>query len=323
MNRFPTRLILACVTLIVTVCGVHQSGEAGSVRKIGIFAFSREMRYEDARKGIIDQLRQDGYAEPVTLFVYENADANKAKAAEIVRKMQSEKFDLIFTLGTNMTIPVAREIKDVPIVFSSVYDPIASGIAQSWESSGNNTTGTTSHVPMGRLVDVLVQFRPVKNLHVLYAPNEKNSEVQLRELQTTEKMQHVRIVPVPVSSTEEIGRVLPVITKTADAIFLTGSNLIGGEAFTIASIATKAGVITITHLPDLVEQGVLLGFTYDPYETARVAGAKAVRILKGAKPSSIPIETSHYAVLLNKKTAQSGKFAVAPEFLKKVTRIIE
>ncbi len=52
--------------------------------------------------------------------------------------------------------------------------------------------------------------------------------------------------------------------------------------------ANKGKVVTITHLDDLVENGVLLGVCANSYLVGRLAGEKAVKILKGAKPSSIP-----------------------------------
>jgi putative ABC transport system substrate-binding protein len=325
MNLVPVRIRLLCLLVAIFAFGsAPRSGDAGPAKKIGIFAFSREARYENAGKGIRDQLRQDGYDEPGTQFVTANADANKAKAAEIVQRIRSEKFDLIFTLGTNMTIPIAREIKNVPIVFSEVYDPVASGIAQSWASSGNNTTGVSSHVPMNRLVETLLLFSRAKKLAVLYAPNEKNAELQLRELLEIEKTHVIDIVPMPVSSKEDIARALPVITKTVDAIFVTGSNLIGSNISEIAATATKAGIVTISHLDDLVDGGVLLGFAPNSYEDGRLAGVKAVQVLKGTKPSAIPIEPlKKNDILLNGKTAKAGKFTVPPDFMKKVTRTIE
>jgi putative ABC transport system substrate-binding protein len=65
-----------------------------------------------------------------------------------------------------------------------VYDPVEAGIAKDWEGSGNNTTGTSSKIPMSNLMDCLTDFAPVKRLAVMYTPGEKNSETQLKGRQT-------------------------------------------------------------------------------------------------------------------------------------------
>ena len=140
------------------------SVEAKAEKKVGILIFSEEARYKEATTGFMEKLKEEGFTEPKIKIIIENAGANKARAAELVKKYSAEKMDLIFTLGTSMTIPVAREIKDIPIVFGIVYDPVEAGITKSWKSSGNNTTGASTRIPMQKMIDVLKEFMPVKRL---------------------------------------------------------------------------------------------------------------------------------------------------------------
>ena len=89
-------------------------------------------------------------------------------------------------------------------------------------------------------------------------------------------------------------------------------------------MAIKAKVVTITHLEDLVEKGVLLGVCPSTYLMGRLAGQKAVKILKGVKPSSIPIETlKQFDVMINLKTAKAGGFQTPPDFMKTVKKTVE
>jgi putative ABC transport system substrate-binding protein len=300
------------------------SAEAGAEKSIGILLFSGEARYVEATKGFKDTLREAGFGEPQTRISTENADANKAKAAELVQKYAAAKMDLIFAVGTHATLAVTREIKDVPIVFGVVYDPVEAGIAKDWKSSGNNTTGTSTKMPMSELMDSLKRFAPVKSLAVLYTYGEKNSEAQLRDLQGIQANYGIKIVPVPLSRTDEIPQLLPLVLRSTDALYITGSNLVDSQIATIVDMATKAKITTITHLDDLVEKGVLLGVCPSPYLLGRLAGEKAVEIFKGAEPSSIPIESlKQFEVIINLKTARAGGFQVPPDFLKTVTKTIE
>ena len=89
-------------------------------------------------------------------------------------------------------------------------------------------------------------------------------------------------------------------------------------------MAAEAKVATITHRDDFVEKGVLLGVSENAYALGRVAGGKALKVLKGEKPSSIPIEsTSKIDFILNLKTAKAGQFKIPPAFMKRVTKIIK
>ena len=92
----------------------------------------------------------------------------------------------------------------------------------------------------------------------------------------------------------------------------------------IVDMATKARVITITHRNDLVDRGVLLGICANPYLVGRLAGEKIVKVLKGSRPSSIPIGfLSRFDLKLNLKTAKAGGFRPSPSFMKSVTKLVE
>ncbi|HET6462133.1 MAG TPA: ABC transporter substrate-binding protein [Syntrophales bacterium] len=320
MQTMKKRLAIAVVSLTLTLFSI----EAQAQRKIGVLMFSEEVRYIEALKGNKDKLRKGGFGEPKTTFIVEQAGANKARAAELVQTFVAGKPDLIITLGTSATLAVSREIQDVPIVFSVVYDPVEAGIAKGWKSSGNNTTGSSSKIPMSRLMETLQHFTRVKRLAVLYTTGEKNSESVLKDLQRIEANYKIKVIPVRLTKIEEVNQLLPEVLRTADALYVTGSNLIDSQVSLIADMATKAKVITITHLEDLAEKGVLLGVCADAYSMGQLAGEKAVKILKGGKPSSIPIELAKTSdVILNMKTVQKGQFQIPPNLMKTITRTIE
>jgi putative ABC transport system substrate-binding protein len=298
--------------------------EARAEKNIGILMFSEETRYQEATKAIMEYLKKNGYAEPAAKYTVANAGANKGKAAELVKTFAAAKYDLIFSMGTSITLAAAREIKDVPIVFSIVYDPVEAGIARDWKSSGNNTTGISSQVPITKLLDTLKDFVTVKKLAVLYTPGEKNSESILKDLMEVQANYKIKIVPVPLTKKEEIMRTLPDVIRMTDALYVTGSNLVDSEILTVVDVATKAKVVTISHLEDLIKKGVLLGVSASSYQSGLMAADKGVKILKGAKPASLPIETVKKPdVVINMKTVKKGQFKVPPEFMKTVTKVFE
>jgi putative ABC transport system substrate-binding protein len=300
------------------------SGEARAEKKIGVLIWSEEGRYSESKNGIMDQLKKSGFGEGTVKFTVENAGGNKAKAAEFAQKFAAAKLDMIIVVGTSAAVAVAREIKTVPVVFSMVYDPVDAKIADDWKSSGNNTTGVSSRVPMSKLVSTLKQLAPVKKLAVLYTPGEKNSETQLKEIQAVQNEAQIKVVPVPLTNKEQVSSIMSDVTSVADAIYLSGSGIVGDSVSTIVDIATKAKIITVTHLDDFVDKGVLLGVCANPHKVGTLAGEKAVKVLKGAKPASIPIESlKNLDVIVNMKTAKAGQIQVPPTFLKTATQVIE
>ena len=321
MTKSFSRLFLAVsVFFVVTLV----SGNACAEKRIGVLMFSDETRYLEAAKGIQDKLSEAGYTGSNTHYIIEKASANKAKAMELAQKFASEKLNLIIALGTTSALILAKEIKDVPIVFSVVYDPVETGIAKSWKSSGNNTTGTSTKLPMSKLMDCLKDFAPVKRLAVMYSPGEKNSETQLKDIKALEAFYGIKVIPVPLTNKEEVAQILPEVIRTSDAMYITGSNLVDRELSKVLDMATTAKIVTITHLEDLVGKGVLLGVASNSYQGGRLAGEKAIKIFKGAKPSSIPIEPlKQLDLIINMKTARAGQFKIPPSFMNQATKKIE
>jgi len=313
---FFTAIIFLAATLLAV--------NAWAEKRIGFLIFSDETRYIVATKGIKEKLFEAGYTESNTHYIIAKAEGNKAKAVELTQKFASEKLDLIVALGTSSTQIVANEIKDVPIVFSVVYDPVESGIAKSWKSSGNNTTGTSTRVPMVKVINSLKLMRPIKKLAVLYTAGEKNSESTLRDLQKIQAETGITTIPVLVAANDDIDQLLPEVLNTVEGVYITGSNLVNSQIATIVALANKAGVMTVSHLEDLIEKGVLMGLCANTYTVGRLAGEKAVKILHGAKPYSLSIDVpTKFDVILNMKTAREGQFPLPSEFMKTVTKKIE
>jgi putative ABC transport system substrate-binding protein len=322
MNRSKKQWLFLVIGFVAMMPCV--SPEARAEKRIGILRYTDESRFIVAQRGIMDQLKKDGFGEAAVKFTLETAGGSKMKAGEIAQKFAAAKMDLIIVVSTSAAIAVTKVIKDVPIVFSTVYDPIEAGIAKEWKSSGNNTTGSSTRIPMATVVKSLQELAPVKKMAVLYTPGEKNSELQLLELQRIQEHSQIRVIPVILSNEEDVARILPQVVDTVDAFYLTGSSIVGTTVPLIVEIASKPRVVTISHLDDLIDKGALLGVCVNSYLVGRLAGEKAVRVLKGAKPSSISIETpKKLDVVLNMKTAKAGQFQIPSKFRKTVTRTIE
>lgn len=322
MNR---RTVPGWWLLVVLCLAVHLPVQkAQADRKVGMLLWSAETRYLETRAGILDQLRKEGFGESAVRFILEVAEESRAKLADSIRRLAEAKPELVLTVGTVATLAFVKGIGDVPVVFSTVYDPVAAGIATGWKSSGNNTTGASTRIPMSSLVRALKEVAPVKRLAVLYTPGEKQTEIQLMELQKVQANYRIKVLPVIVTRKEEVAPTLTGILPTVDALFLTGSSIVGAVVPAIVDMAGKGKVPTITSLSDVVNEGALLGVCANPYRNGRLSGKKAARVLRGARPSSIPIETDRKAdLILNMKTVRAGGFQMPNAFMKRVTKVVE
>lgn len=312
--------LLTMLLLLLTMLPAEARGE----KKIGVLMYSKEARYYESLKGIREELAKAGYREPAVRFMIGNAGGNKAKAAELVQGFARGNLSLMITLGTNATIAAAREIRTIPIVFSMVFDPIEARVAKDWKSSGTNVTGVSPKVPMAELINRLKEVRQTERVAVLYTPGEKNSESQLRELQELQEKLAVKIVPVIISRREDAIQILPDVLPTVDALYLSGSSVISSVLPQVVELSIKARVITLTHLEDLVQKGVMLGVCADPYQLGVMAGKKAVATLRGTRPAAIPIEyMARPGVYLNRRTAAATGVSLPQRLQQKAAKIFE
>jgi putative ABC transport system substrate-binding protein len=320
-QKMMKALLIMAVVVLMAGLGF---GKAFAETKVGIFLWSDEKRYTETRDGMLAALKKDGFTEPKVKFVQENAGGNKVKAAEIAKKFNNNGYSLILVLGTSAAVALTKEVRDVPIVFGRVYDPIEAKLALGWKSSGNNTTGTCTKQPMSKPLARLKELAPVKRLAVLYTSGEKNSEIVLKELQAEQAASGIKIIPVPIASNDDAVRVLDDVVRSVDAMYLTAGSSIDKAFSIIVETATKAKVITVTNVEERVEMGVLFGVFCEATAEGKLAGEKAVKVLKGAKPSSIPIETLKQPdIIVNMKTAKAAGVQVPPSLLKSATRVIE
>ena len=255
-------LILITMMLAVIPFIPLSNTNASENKKIGILMFSDALRYHEAVSGIRDVLDKAGYRKPHTEIIMENAMGNKAKMAELVRQFAEAKLDLIFTLGTSAAVPTAREIKEVPLVFSVVYDPVEAGIAKSWRSSGNNTTGVSNKIPMDRIMERLVQFTSVKRLAVLYTIGEKNSSPNYVICRRCMHDSALTFYQPPWPVERIFRRFCPSVAQLGRVVS-QGCPVVTDQLSLIVELANRAKIVTVTHLEDLVEKGALLGVCAD------------------------------------------------------------
>jgi putative ABC transport system substrate-binding protein len=123
--------------------------------------------YNNALKGFNEVLEKKGI-KPWLLDDY-NMQGSEEKGREITRQIASKKPDLVLTLGTRATRIAVQDIKDVPVVFSMVLEPVASGLIESMACSGNNLTGASLDIPIKVQFETLKVVVPgLKKIGVLY-----------------------------------------------------------------------------------------------------------------------------------------------------------
>ena len=117
--------LLGAALLLAGCCPVASAAE----RKISLLLWNTQTRYEQCKGGVIEELRRQGFKESEPVIVVEQADGNKTTVAELAKRFSAAHMNVIVPIGTSAAVAVAAEIKEVPVVFAMVFDPVDSKIA--------------------------------------------------------------------------------------------------------------------------------------------------------------------------------------------------
>lgn len=291
--------------------------------KVGVFLSADEARYRDGAEAAIKQLKAEGYDDSKLTIETRSAKGDKKAAAAIAREFAAGGARVVLAMGTGATAAAMEAMKDTPIVFSMVWDPVEAGFAKSWTAPGTNASGSSSKVSMSTIIKTLKRIGPMKRLGVLFNPAEKNSVTQLDDLKAVRKELGFEIVEAPVSKKEEAANVAKGLVSRVDAIHISGAVVVTSQVPAITAVTVEHKIPTSTHLIDAVEAGVLLGVTASVQEVGRLAGVKLAKVLRGEEPSGLPIDTvKRFDVSINMKTAKAAGIKIPLDLMQSATRVI-
>lgn len=256
----------------------------------------------EAKRGIVDVLKEHGYIEGTNLTILQaNAQNNLATSAMIAKKWASIKPDAIVPISTPsaQTVIKATQGTSIPVVFSSVTDPIAAGLVTQL-SNNDRITGAIDQPPLSANLQLMKALVPnLKTIGFLYNPSEANSVKTLALLKETAG--DIQIIAVSVNNTNEIKMALHSLVGKANAIYLPSDNTVFSCLPTVIKLSREHKLPLFSSDPDSVKQGVLACVGYTQYDVGRTAGEQLVKALAGEK--NLPILTpSRVSLFVNRTT---------------------
>jgi putative tryptophan/tyrosine transport system substrate-binding protein len=256
-----------------------------------------------------------------------DADRMKTFAKELV----DLRPDAIVGQTTPVTRALARETRTIPIVFAVVSDPIGSGFASSLAHPGGNITGFTANAPTlgGKWMGLLKEIAPrIAHVSLLFNPATAVApQLFISFIQAAASSLAVQASAAPVHVKDEIEGVIAAQARNpggglivmADAFFYNVTN----RDLTIA-LAGHYGVPAIYFESIFVKSGGLIAYSPDLADQLRQAAGYIDRILKGAKPADLPIQTPNkFELIINLKTAKALGLDVPPSLIAIADEVIE
>jgi ABC-type uncharacterized transport system substrate-binding protein len=278
----------------------------------------------------LQELQQLGWTVGGNLQIeyrWDAADANSSQRA--AKELVALSPDVILATATPALAALQQATNTVPIVFTTVADPVTAGFVASLAKPGGNMTGFTNiEYDIGaKWLELLKEVAPhVKRVGVIRDPTVTASIGQFGAIQSVARSFGVELIPLGGRDAGEIERTVTEFAKGADRGLITVAvPLTSNNRNLIIALAARHRLPATYPFRFFAADGGLISYgpdnSIDPY---RRAAGYVDRILKGEKPADLPVQApTKYELVINLKTAKALRLIIPPTVLARADEIIE
>lgn len=320
-----TRFWMNLLTVVLVLGLVCPAGAEDKNITVGISQIVEHPALDAARKGFIDALKDGGYVEGKNVtYDIQIAQGNMATANSIAKSFVGKNVDLIHTIATPTSQACVNATKTIPIVISSVTDPVGAGLVKSLEAPGGNVTGTTDRSPVDRQMDLILEIAPqVKRLGVIYNSGEDNSLASLKQIKEEAAKRGMEVVEAPVSNSSGVFPAAKSLVGRVDAVHIPTDNTVVSAFDSVVKVCIDNRIPLFAADTDSVPRGAVAAVAIDYYRLGRQSGEMALRILKGENPATMPVEAlKDLKLVVNKQSAEKMGVILPEPVLKRADQVL-
>ena len=316
--------VIGLLVAAVVLAGCSKQAADGT-KRIGIAKIVQHVALDDVERGIIDVIDETGFA---VTYDLQNANGDVNTAAQIAAKYKDERVDLAVGIATPVALALANTIKDIPIVFGTVTDPLSTGLVTTLDHGEGNVTGMSDYVDTGTQVALFKDVAGIKTLGYIYTSNEGNSISSLNLVQEACESLGLQLVTQAITNSSEVKAAAEAIVGRVDGIYLTTDNTVFSALASLVQVFGSAKKpIFSADVTGAQAGGILMASGFNYYKAGRATGEMCVQILNGAKPSELPVrfmtEPSDSDLLLDLDAARNCGITFSEELLAQANMIFE
>jgi putative ABC transport system substrate-binding protein len=319
-------MTLLCGTLLLlTACGsgseeTSGKGEEKTV-KIGIIQLVEHPSLDAAREGFVAALKDAGYEEGKNLVLdYQNAQGDMNNNMAIAQKLVADKNDLILAIATPSAQAAVQSTKDIPVLFTAITDPVGAGLVNSLEEPGANVTGTSDTHPeaIKKTMNAIKKFIPdAKKVGIIYNSGESNSVVNVENAKKVMQEIGLEAVETSVATSSEVKQAAESLVGRVDVFYIPKDNTVVSALESVITVANDKDIPTFVGEGDSVKRGTFASYGLEYHDLGYTTGKMAIDILKGKKPSEIPVGfPENLELVINKKAAEEEGITLTEDMLK-------
>lgn len=309
-------LIVGFFGLCIAGCGAGKS-----IPTVEFVQFASTMPLDECREGFKSALAADGFVDGKTIkFLAQNAHGDIPTTNLMMQKARDDGAVLVGTSGTPALQAATRTLKDVPIVFTAVIDPLLAGAGPSLDKPSPNVTGIYNPFPIAEGIDLVHEIMPkVKVIGSLYDTGEPFGKGQEAQAKAECDKLGLTWVSVSVTSpTDIVPGVQAMKERGVEAMMQLPSNTMNQAVEAQVTAGKKQGIPMFSLQTDQLKLGVVAALGINFTKAGEEAGHMAAQILKGAKPSDLPLKkTEVEGVAVNQSAAKDFGITIPASVLAK------
>lgn len=297
MKRILTLAAAAVLALSATVAMAQQ-------KVVSITQIVEHPALDNARKGFMDGLKEAGVDAKFNVHI---AQGNAATNVQIAGQMLDEKPNLVLAIATPGAQVCAQKIKDIPVVFTAVSDPVGAGLVKTMDAPGGNLTGMTDMPPVDKQLELIKKILPkAAKLGVVYNAGEANSVSQVNAVKAAAAKMGLTVVEATVANSGGVFQAAKSLVGKCDAVYIPLDNTVVSAFESLVKVCEENKLPLFSSDNESVEKGAIAALAVDYYAMGKQTAGMAKKILDGAKPATLPVESlKNLDVHLNLKAAKA------------------
>ncbi len=273
-------------------------------------------------------LRELGYVDGRNITLDRRFAAREGLLADLATELVERRVDLIVAAGTPAILAARQATKTIPVVMVTSGDPVAAGLVARGERLAGNLTGVVSLPPVARRLELLKAAVPaIARVALVMDPAAGDADAELREMRAAAAATGVQIQVVHARTAMELeAAVTAAVAAGAEGLIPLGEALSVDHGKTLAGLAGKRRLAIVYPWRWVVhdeDSGALLAYGPSALDLSRRTARFVDRILKGARPAELPVETVRFELVVNLKTARGLGLTIPPSFLLRADQVRE
>ncbi|XXQ68439.1 ABC transporter substrate-binding protein [Neisseriaceae bacterium B1] len=318
-----TQQTAASATNIQPASGAIASGKS---KKLAITAITEHPALDDIRKGVLDQLKAEGFEEGKNLSVdFQSAQGNPSTAAQIAKKFAGDKPDVIVPIATPSAQAVVAATQDIPVVYAGITDPIGAKLVVSWEPNGTNVTGMSNQTDIAPSLDLMRELLPdLKAIGYVYSPGEVNSVTVLKQLQEATKKHNIQVIDVPAQTTSQVLTAARSLKGKVQIIFTAHDNNVVAAYTSMYKAAVEMQIPLLAADSNSVSKGAALALGVNDYNLGKETGKMVAQVLNGKAAGQMASQrASELELVISPKHAAEQGLKLPESVSKRANKTLE